>query len=234
MSFRIAAATSDGINIDLHFGHADTLYIYEVHDDGSYKLDDRINAPGKMQDCENGCGGGCHGGGGGFSIDTSFLKGVKYVLAAKIGNGIEKSLLRNNITTPEHPLGVYHPHAGYHHIKKENIGLIEVMGCAILPARLKDEMARLKEAVLEGRDYRKDETLEKHADWMDAIRSRYEELNADNIDRILRDEIGAVFSKVLENAGVYKRDEKGQKAFLRFVDSVNRQDPDLMMSTCRE
>ncbi len=98
MSFRIAAATSDGINIDLHFGHADTLYIYEVHDDGSYKLDDRINAPGKMQDCENGCGGGCHGGGGGFSIDTSFLKGVKYVLAAKIGNGIEKSLLRNNIT----------------------------------------------------------------------------------------------------------------------------------------
>ena len=156
-------------------------------------------------------------------------------IARKRGDRFELDLvLRNNITTPEHPLGVYHPHAEYHHIKKENIGLIEVMGCAILPARLKDEMARLKEAVLEGRDYRKDETLEKHADWMDAIRSRYEELNADNIDRILRDEIGAVFSKVLENAGVYKRDEKGQKAFLRFVDSVNRQDPDLMMSTCRE
>ena len=98
MSFRIAAATSDGINIDLHFGHADTLYIYEVHDDGSYKLYDKIHVPEQPQGCENGCRGRCHGGGGGFSIDISFLKGVKYVLAAKIGNGIEKSLLRNNIT----------------------------------------------------------------------------------------------------------------------------------------
>lgn len=97
MSFRIAAATSDGINIDLHFGHADTLYIYEVHDDGSYKLYDKIHVSEQPQGCENGCGGGCHGGGGAI-IDTSFLKGVKYVLAAKIGNGIEKSLLRNNIT----------------------------------------------------------------------------------------------------------------------------------------
>ena len=82
-------------------------------------------------------------------------------------------------------------------------------------------MADLKAAVLEGRDYRKAETLEKHADWMDDIRSRYGDLNADNIDQVLRDEIGAVFSRVLEDAGVYKRDEKGQAAFLRFVDSVN-------------
>lgn len=143
-------------------------------------------------------------------------------IARKRGEKFELDLvLRNNITTKEHPLGVYHPHAALHHIKKENIGLIEVMGCAILPARLRGEMADLKAAVLEGRDYRSDEALEKHADWMDDIRSRYSDLNADNIDQVLRDEIGVVFSKVLEDAGVYKRDRKGQEAFLRFVDSVN-------------
>ena len=131
-------------------------------------------------------------------------------------------VLRNNITTPENPLGVYHPHVEKHHIKKENIGLIEVMGCAILPARLKKEMAGLKAAVLEGRDYRSDETLEKHADWMDEIRSRYTDLNKHNIDRVIRDEIGVVFSKVLEDAGVYRRDAAGQAAFDRFVEFVNR------------
>ncbi len=143
-------------------------------------------------------------------------------ITRKRGDRFELDLvLRNNITTEEHPLGVYHPHAALHHIKKENIGLIEVMGCAILPARLRKEMADLKAAVLEGRDYRSDEVLEKHADWMDDIRSRYDDLNADNIDQILRHEIGAVFAKVLEDAGVYKRNEKGQAAFLRFIDSVN-------------
>ena len=143
-------------------------------------------------------------------------------IARKRGGRFELDLvLRNNITTPEHPLGVYHPHAALHHIKKENIGLIEVMGCAILPARLKKEMADLKRFVLEGRDYRSDEVLEKHADWMDDIRSRYIDLNEENIDRIIRDEIGVVFSKVLEDAGVYKRDEAGQAAFMRFADSVN-------------
>ena len=143
-------------------------------------------------------------------------------IARKRGEKFELDLvLRNNITTPEHPLGVYHPHAALHHIKKENIGLIEVMGCAILPARLKTEMADLKKAVLEGADYRKDEALEKHADWMDEIRSRYGDLNAGHIDKVLRDEIGAVFSKVLEDAGVYKMDEAGQAAFLRFVEFVN-------------
>ena len=143
-------------------------------------------------------------------------------IARRRGEKYELDLvLRNNITTPEHPLGVYHPHAALHHIKKENIGLIEVMGCAILPARLRDEMADLKAAVLEGRDYRSDEVLEKHADWMDDIRSRYDDLNEGNIDEVIRHEIGAVFSKVLEDAGVYKRDEHGQEAFLRFVESVN-------------
>ncbi len=142
-------------------------------------------------------------------------------IARKRGENYEMDLvLRNNITTAEHPLGVYHPHAALHHIKKENIGLIEVMGCAILPARLKKEMADLKEAVLSGRDYRKDEELEKHADWMDEIRSKYADINEDNIDDILRREIGIVFAKVLECAGVYKRDEAGEAAFMRFVDSV--------------
>ena len=94
MSFRIAAATSDGINIDLHFGHADTLFLYEVQNDGSYRLADKIPVP----KISHGCGGGCHSDGGGAVIDTSFLKGTKYVLAAKVGNGIEKALLKNNIT----------------------------------------------------------------------------------------------------------------------------------------
>ncbi len=144
-------------------------------------------------------------------------------IARKRGENFELDLvLRNNITTKEHPMGVYHPHAALHHIKKENIGLIEVMGCAILPARLKSEMAELKKAVLEGRDYRQDEQLEKHADWMDDIRSRYDDLNEDNLDEILKKEIGIVFAKVLEDAGVYKRNEEGTAAFLRFVDYVNR------------
>ena len=129
-------------------------------------------------------------------------------------------VLRNNITTPEYPLGVYHPHQELHHIKKENIGLIEVMGCAILPARLKKEMADLKDAVLSGKDYRADEELAKHADWMDEIRAKYSDLNAENLDGILQKEIGIVFSKVLECAGVYKRNPQGQEAFLRFVESV--------------
>ncbi len=143
-------------------------------------------------------------------------------IARKRGDQYELDLvLRNNITTEEHPLGVYHPHAALHHIKKENIGLIEVMGCAILPARLRSEMEDLKKAVLEGKDYRSDEVLEKHADWLDDIRSRYDDLNEENIDQILKDEIGIVFAKVLEDAGVYKRTQEGREAFLRFISSVN-------------
>ncbi len=125
-------------------------------------------------------------------------------------------VLRNNITTEEHPMGVYHPHAEYHHIKKENIGLIEVMGLAVLPARLKKEMALLEDAVLKGEDLRQNEVLEKHADWAEDWMKRYE-VGPENIHSIVQAEIGKVFAKVLECAGVYKRTEEGQAAFERFI-----------------
>ncbi|MDO4607643.1 MAG: UDP-glucose--hexose-1-phosphate uridylyltransferase [Clostridia bacterium] len=130
-------------------------------------------------------------------------------------------VLRNNITTEEHPLGVYHPHAQWHHIKKENIGLIEVMGLAVLPARLKDEMATLSKAMLEGSDIRAIESIEKHADWADEIKAKYDDINEGNIDKILKDEIAIVFGHVLEDAGVYKRDSQGQAAFMKFINYVN-------------
>lgn len=126
-------------------------------------------------------------------------------------------VLRNNITTKEHPLGVYHPHAELHHIKKENIGLIEVMGLAVLPARLKHEMELLKEYILEGKNIRANEELEKHADWVEEFIPSYSEINESNLEEILQDEIGKVFAKVLEHAGVYKRDSKGKAAFERFI-----------------
>lgn len=129
-------------------------------------------------------------------------------------------VLRNNITTEEHPLGVYHPHAKLHHIKKENIGLIEVMGLAVLPARLKGEMEQLKAAVLEGKDLRSDEVLEKHADWVDEFKGKYDRIDSSNIDGIIEKEIGLVFMQVLEDAGVYKRTAEGQEAFDRFIKSI--------------
>ena len=142
-------------------------------------------------------------------------------IARKRGDNYELDLvLRNNITTQEHPLGVYHPHAELHHIKKENIGLIEVMGLAVLPARLKDEMANLEKAILNGEDIRKDEVLEKHADWVDAFMPKYPEINKDNIHDIIRNEIGEVFMHVLEDAGVYKRTKEGQEAFDRFISTI--------------
>ncbi len=142
-------------------------------------------------------------------------------IARKRGDLFELDLvLRNNITTKEHPLGVYHPHAKLHHIKKENIGLIEVMGLAVLPARLKDEMAALQEAILNGKDLRSDEVLEKHADWVEEFLPKYDTVTKDNIEEIIRKEIGLVFSEVLEDAGVYKCTEEGRKAFMRFVESV--------------
>ncbi|MGN1320732.1 MAG: UDP-glucose--hexose-1-phosphate uridylyltransferase [Acutalibacteraceae bacterium] len=131
-------------------------------------------------------------------------------------------VLRNNITTQEYPLGYFHPHNELHHIKKENIGLIEVMGLAVLPARLKDEMAELSDAMLNGTDIRSIESIEKHADWADEIKAKYNDINAENIDKILKDEIGIVFSKVLEDAGVFKRDTQGQNAFMKFIDSINK------------
>lgn len=141
---------------------------------------------------------------------------------ARIKNGFfELDLtLRNNITTDEHPMGVYHPHAELHHIKKENIGLIEVMGLAVLPARLKDEMEALKKAVLSKEDIRKNDMLEKHADWVDEFIVKYDEINEDNITDILQKEIGLVFEKVLEDAGVYKCTPEGREAFVRFINSL--------------
>ncbi len=142
-------------------------------------------------------------------------------IARKNGDFYELDLvLRNNITTEEHPMGVYHPHTELHHIKKENIGLIEVMGLAVLPARLKTEMAMLKEAMLKGSDIREDAELSKHADWVDEINNKYENITKDNIDGIIETEIGIVFSKVLEHAGVYKRTEDGLKSFLKFTESI--------------
>lgn len=142
-------------------------------------------------------------------------------IARKRGDKYELDLvLRNNITTEEHPLGVYHPHAELHHIKKENIGLIEVMGLAVLPARLKGEMETLADAIVTGKDIRADETIEKHADWVEEFLPKYDSVTAENVTEILHKEIGLVFSKVLEHAGVYKRDEEGQKAFDRFIASL--------------
>lgn len=139
-------------------------------------------------------------------------------IARKRGENFELDLvLRNNITTEEHPLGVYHPHAKLHHIKKENIGLIEVMGLAVLPARLKGEMGKLKEAILKGSDIRGDEELAKHADWVEEFLPGYDRIDAGNIDAVFEKEIGLVFMEVLEDAGVYKRTEEGQKAFDRFL-----------------
>ena len=128
-------------------------------------------------------------------------------------------VLRNNITTAEHPMGVYHPHAELHHIKKENIGLIEVMGLAVLPARLKDELTRLGEVLAAGGDPAADETLAKHAEWARELSARYT-FTAENAGQILRQETGVVFANVLEHAGVFKRNEQGHRAFLRFVESV--------------
>ena len=138
-------------------------------------------------------------------------------IARKNGENFELDLvLRNNITTEEHPMGVYHPHAELHHIKKENIGLIEVMGLAVLPARLKTEMALLKSAILENKNITADEVLEKHADWAEEIKAKYSDINAQNIDRIIEDEIGFVFLKVLEHAGVFKNTGD----FLKFTRAV--------------
>ncbi len=142
-------------------------------------------------------------------------------IARRRGDDYELDLvLRNNITTEEYPLGVYHPHAELHHIKKENIGLIEVMGLAVLPARLKKEMDTLKETILSGGDLRADESIAKHADWAEEFLGR-RSVTADNIDEVVEEEIGRVFAEVLVHAGVYKCDAAGREAFDRFIAYVN-------------
>ena len=131
-------------------------------------------------------------------------------------------VLRCNITTAEHPLGVFHPHADKHHIKKENIGLIEVMGLAVLPSRLKGELTDLAEAIVAGKDIAADETLGKHAPWVEELKKRYT-FTEENAMDILMQETGKVFAGVLEDAGVYKNTPEGRAAFLKFVEEVNRQ-----------
>ena len=143
-------------------------------------------------------------------------------IARRRGENYELDLvLRCNITTDEHPLGVFHPHADKHHIKKENIGLIEVMGLAVLPSRLKQELTDLAAAVAAGKDIRTDEVLGKHADWVEELKQQYT-FTAENSMDILLQETGKVFAGVLEDAGVYKHTPEGKEAFLRFVDAVNQ------------
>ncbi len=143
-------------------------------------------------------------------------------IARRRGEDFELDLvLRCNITSEEHPLGVFHPHADKHHIKKENIGLIEVMGLAVLPSRLKGELTALAEALVSGTDIETDEALSKHALWVAELKTQYA-FTAENALPILLQETGKVFAEVLEDAGVYKNDTAGREAFLRFVEEVNK------------
>ena len=142
-------------------------------------------------------------------------------IARKVGDTFELDLaLRNNITTEEHPLGVYHPHAQWHNIKKENIGLIEVMGLAVLPARLKEEMEILAEYLVEGKEVASHGQIEKHAAWVEEFTKKYDEITADNVMEILEKEVGIVFTHVLEDAGVFKCTEEGRAAFERFIKTL--------------
>ena len=141
-------------------------------------------------------------------------------IARRRGEDFELDLvLRNNLTTPDHPLGIYHPHEEFHHIKKENIGLIEVMGLAILPGRLKKELEAVEEKLLSGEDMTEDPLTKSHAKWAADIAANYE-ITAENVKEIVQKETGIVFSKVLEQAGVYKRTPEGKEAFLRFINQV--------------
>ena len=141
-------------------------------------------------------------------------------IAHRRGEDYELDLvLRNNLTTEEHPLGVYHPHAELHHIKKENIGLIEVMGLAVLPARLKTELAAVAEKLAKGEDLRADPLTASHADWAEGFAGKYE-ITADNALDVVQKETGLVFAQVLEHAGVYKRNAEGKEAFLRFLNTL--------------
>ncbi len=132
-------------------------------------------------------------------------------------------VLRNNRTSEEFPLGIFHPHQELHHIKKENIGLIEVMGLAVLPGRLKEEMGIIAELMVKPNAselIRENEKVEKHADWCDEILKKYNDITAENVEDIIKAEIGVAFSKVLENAGVYKQDENGREGYRRFINSL--------------
>lgn len=142
-------------------------------------------------------------------------------IARKVGDTYELDLaLRNNITTGEHPLGVYHPHAQYHNIKKENIGLIEVMGLAVLPSRLKEELELLGDYLVKGNDIASNEKIAKHTEWAAQILLKYPSITQENVGEILREEVGQTFVKVLEDAGVYKCTPEGRNAFMRFINTL--------------
>lgn len=166
----------------------------------------------------------------GYTDEAAFIlaetKGVPHntitpIARRRDGNYELDLVLRNNITTEEHPLGVYHPHAELHHIKKENIGLIEVMGLAVLPARLKKELAELEDAILN--DCPLNGELEKHKSWVEELKQTHN-FTADNISCVLKMEVGKVFAEVLEHAGVYKRTIEGRSAFERFIEYVNQEE----------
>ena len=136
------------------------------------------------------------------------------------GKYVMDLVLRNNITTQEHPLGVYHPHSEHHHIKKENIGLIEVMGLAVLPSRLVEELDAVADAIINGLDMSKNENTVAHKTWAQEVVKNHPEIDRFNVTDILRQEVGKVFVNVLEHAGVYKRDEEGRKAFDKFMNQI--------------
>ena len=143
-------------------------------------------------------------------------------IARKVGDTFELDLvLRNNITTEQYPLGVYHPHQELHHIKKENIGLIEVMGLAVLPARLKEELEVLKDFIVHKKDFYSDERTEKHAQWAEEFIKKYDAITEENVSEIVEKEVGIVFEQVLCHAGVFKRNEQGNIYFDRFMQSLN-------------
>lgn len=142
-------------------------------------------------------------------------------IARKVGDFYELDLtLRNNITTDEYPLGVYHPHQELHHIKKENIGLIEVMGLAVLPARLKSELEELEEAILSGKNIAECDNIAKHGEWVAEFLPKYDAVTRENITEIIRKEVGLVFERVLEDAGVFKCTKEGRAAFERFIKTL--------------
>ena len=142
-------------------------------------------------------------------------------IARRRGDDYEIDLcLRNNLTTEEHPMGLYHPHAEWHHIKKENIGLIEVMGLAVLPSRLQKELAALEDYIIEGRDIAADEQTAKHAEWASSFAPLLKGRSRELVRTVLEEEVGRVFTHVLEDAGVFKRDDSGRAAFMRFIESL--------------
>lgn len=145
---------------------------------------------------------------------------INPIVSMQDGKYVMDLVLRNNITTEEHPLGLYHPHSELHHIKKENIGLIEVMGLAILPSRLVEEIDAVADALLNNKDMSKDQKTINHMDWALEVRENHPEINNDNVTEILRQEVGKVFLEVLKHAGVYKCDENGRKAFDKFVEQI--------------